>query len=185
MLSAVHFLQQVHHHLNRGLQRAKYSSVRSELIQRMSWEELVSEAIDVCNHDSFLRDIVRYHILDHDSFGHAMSYNLSRTFAGIIPADRWLELFYSMYFNNCKYEERMDTLTVMGLQDLKVIRERDPASEGLVNPFMNFKGYKALQSHRLAHVLWRQGRKDTARAVQARCSEVFAVDIHPGAVIGE
>jgi serine O-acetyltransferase len=79
----------------------------------------------------------------------------------------------------------MDTAEAMGLLDLIAIRERDPASDGLVNPFLNFKGFKALQSHRVAHILWHMNRKDTARAIQSRCSELFGVDIHPAAIIGK
>jgi serine O-acetyltransferase len=42
-----------------------------------------------------------------------------------------------------------------------------------------------VQSYRIAHVLWNQGRKVLALALQSRISEVFAVDIHPAARIGE
>ncbi|KAK6124768.1 hypothetical protein DH2020_041489 [Rehmannia glutinosa] len=42
----------------------------------------------------------------------------------------------------------------------------------------------ACQAHRLAHKFWAQGRTVLALLVQNRVSEVFAVDIHPGAKIG-
>lgn len=35
-----------------------------------------------------------------------------------------------------------------------------------------------------AHILWRNGRKDAARCIQSRCSEIWSVDIHPAAKIG-
>src|SRR5207249_1579597 len=47
-----------------------------------------------------------------------------------------------------------------------------------------FKGYQALQAHRLAHLLWRQGRQHLARYLQSRSSEVFAIDVHPAAQMG-
>ena len=37
-----------------------------------------------------------------------------------------------------------------------VIRKRrvDPAADGLLQPLLFFKGFHALQVHRVAHVLW-------------------------------
>ncbi|GKA58260.1 serine acetyltransferase 2-like protein [Tanacetum coccineum] len=46
-------------------------------------------------------------------------------------------------------------------------------------------GYHSLQTHRVAHALWNQGRKLLALALQSRVSEVFGIDIHPAAKIGE
>ena len=43
---------------------------------------------------------------------------------------------------------------------------------------------QAIQTHRVAHSLWVRGKRVMALALQSRASEVFAVDIHPGARIG-
>ena len=51
-------------------------------------------------------------------------------------------------------------------------------------PFLLFKGFHALQSYRLAHYLWTHERKPLALYVQNRVSDLFGVDIHPGARIG-
>ena len=67
--------------------------------------------------------------------------------------------------------------------DLMAIKENDPSCETLLTAFLNYKGFKALQTHRAAHSLWLMGRKDLAVSIQGRCSEVFGVDIHPAAVI--
>jgi len=42
-----------------------------------------------------------------------------------------------------------------------------------------------LQSYRIAHWLWQQGRTSLALFLQNRISSVFAVDIHPAAKIGK
>ena len=42
----------------------------------------------------------------------------------------------------------------------------------------------ALQTHRVAHWLWTQGRETLAFYLQSRMSELFQVDIHPAAKIG-
>uniref|UniRef100_A0A6N2NBF1 serine O-acetyltransferase n=1 Tax=Salix viminalis TaxID=40686 RepID=A0A6N2NBF1_SALVM len=70
-------------------------------------------------------------------------------------------------------------------EDLKSVRERDPACVSFVHSFLNFKGFLACQAHRVAHKLWSQGRQILALLIQNRASEVFAVDIHPGAKMGQ
>src|SRR5208283_1553244 len=52
-------------------------------------------------------------------------------------------------------------------------------------PVLYFKGFHAIQTHRLAHALWRRGRKDFALYLQSRASAVFQTDIHPAARIGK
>ena len=68
--------------------------------------------------------------------------------------------------------------------DLIAVKERDPACISYVHCLLNFKGFLACQAHRIAHKLWLQGRKVLALLIQNRVSDVFAVDIHPGAKIG-
>jgi len=63
----------------------------------------------------------------------------------------------------------------------------DPAADGLLQPMLFFKGFHALQVHRVAHVLWGRGSAaDQAAALllQSRVSEAFSIDIHPAATIG-
>src|SRR5690606_31241008 len=52
-------------------------------------------------------------------------------------------------------------------------------------PVLYFKGFHAIQTHRLAHWLWRQGRRDFALYLQSRSSSVFQTDINPAARIGK
>jgi serine O-acetyltransferase len=68
--------------------------------------------------------------------------------------------------------------------DLIAIVSRDPAAGGLANAFLNHKGYHALQSHRMSHWAWNQGRRPLAHFLQNRANEVFAIDIHPAARLG-
>ncbi len=69
-------------------------------------------------------------------------------------------------------------------QDLLKIRSDDPATSSLLQPFLFFKGFLALQTHRIANRLWKEGRQTLAYHLQSRVSEVFGVDIHPAATIG-
>ncbi|XP_028551548.1 probable serine acetyltransferase 2 isoform X2 [Dendrobium catenatum] len=67
----------------------------------------------------------------------------------------------------------------------EAFRDRDPACASYSWALLYLKGYHSLQSYRVAHALWNQGRKVLALALQSRISEVFSVDIHPAAKIGE
>lgn len=69
--------------------------------------------------------------------------------------------------------------------DLVAVCERDPACNRFLEPILYFKGYLAVQAYRVAHRLWSSGRKDMALFIQARMSEVFSIDIHPAARIGQ
>ncbi len=69
--------------------------------------------------------------------------------------------------------------------DLQAVATRDPACRGYTSPLLYFKGFHSLQAYRVAHEYWVRGRKPLALYLQSRISEVFAVDIHPGAVIGK
>ncbi|KDD75251.1 hypothetical protein H632_c785p1 [Helicosporidium sp. ATCC 50920] len=68
--------------------------------------------------------------------------------------------------------------------DLQVAVERDPACESEAQCLLFFKGFHALQVHRVAHWMWTRGRKSLALALQSRVADVFAVDIHPAARVG-
>jgi len=74
--------------------------------------------------------------------------------------------------------------TDAALYDLISIMENDPAAQDLLTPFLFFKGFHALQSYRVSHWLWGQGRKHLALYFQNRISDLFGVDIHPAASIG-
>ncbi len=73
----------------------------------------------------------------------------------------------------------------LGLRaDITSVLDRDPACSRLIEPFLYFKGFHAIQAHRLTHWLWRQHECDFALYLQSRSSEVFQTDIHPAAKIG-
>ncbi|MCL4153003.1 UNVERIFIED_CONTAM: hypothetical protein GTU68_021942 [Idotea baltica] len=69
--------------------------------------------------------------------------------------------------------------------DVAAVYERDPACTSYLQPLLFFKGFMALQASRFAHALWTRDRKPLAQFIQMRVSEVFGVDIHPGARIGK
>ena len=68
--------------------------------------------------------------------------------------------------------------------DVQAVFDRDPACHRHLDPVLYFKGFHALQAHRLAHALWGEHRRDLALYVQSRMSSVFQVDIHPATRVG-
>jgi serine O-acetyltransferase len=68
--------------------------------------------------------------------------------------------------------------------DIRATLERDPATEYALVPFLWYKGFHAISLHRLAHSLWKSGRRELATHLQSLMSEHLAVDIHPAASFG-
>src|SRR6201992_3903045 len=68
--------------------------------------------------------------------------------------------------------------------DLVAVYDRDPATSRFIDPLLYFKGFHAIQTHRLAHWLHQKGRKDFAVYLQRRSSAAFQTDINPAARIG-
>jgi len=68
--------------------------------------------------------------------------------------------------------------------DIQAVYDRDPACQRFMEPVLYFKGFQAIQTHRLAHWLLNHGRRDFAFYLQSRSSSVFQTDINPAARIG-
>ncbi len=68
--------------------------------------------------------------------------------------------------------------------DLVAVYDRDPAVSRFIDALLYFKGFHAIQAHRLAHWLYKNGRKDFAFYIQSRSSAEFQTDINPAARIG-
>ena len=69
--------------------------------------------------------------------------------------------------------------------DLVAVTTRDPACSSSLHALLHFKGFQALQAHRVSHSLWRQGRHDAAHWLSAQVALTLAVDIHPAVPIGQ
>lgn len=68
--------------------------------------------------------------------------------------------------------------------DITAVLDRDPACSRFIEPLLFFKGFHALQAHRVARHLFQEGRRDLAYFLQSRMSSVFQMDIHPATQIG-
>ena len=159
-----------------------YSSFKAVLIFSFVLRTVIMIVLWVCREPILSFTLDKY-ILSQPSFGDALITLISHQLAGDISQSSWSQELQSL--PSLAYSES-DGVSIeeVCLSDLVCIQRRDPACSGLVLPFLNYKGFKALANHRLAHVLWSQGRLDLAQTIQSKCSELYNVDIHPAACIG-
>lgn len=69
--------------------------------------------------------------------------------------------------------------------DIRAVKERDPAATSTASVLLNYPGLHALWSHRFNHWLWRHGRRVIARFGSQIARGCTGIEIHPGATIGE
>jgi len=142
------------------------------------WAALRNEAEAVARDETALASLVATTILNHKSLGDALSYQLARKLGDQeLRAMTLREVAQDAYAAD-------PALVDMAEADLRAVFERDPACKGYMQPFLFFKGFLALQTHRVAHWLWTEGRETLAFYMQSRMSELFQVDIHPATRIG-
>ena len=142
------------------------------------WASLRNEAQHIARVEPSLASILNAVILRHDRLGDALSYQLARKLG-----DQELRAMSLREIADEAYAADPDIVD-QAEADLRATYERDPACKGYVQPMLFFKGFLALQSHRVGHWLWREGRETLAFYLQSRVSELFQVDIHPAASIG-
>ena len=69
-------------------------------------------------------------------------------------------------------------------EDIRAVKERDPAARSSLEIFFLYPGVKALRYYRLAHWLFKHNMKFWARLVSQSAARKTGIEIHPGATIG-
>ena len=69
-------------------------------------------------------------------------------------------------------------------EEIKVIRERDPAIKSNMEVFL-YPSFKVILSYRVAHKLYRKKHFFMARWISQRAARKTGIEIHPGARIGK
>jgi serine O-acetyltransferase len=142
------------------------------------WRHMRQEAAAALGLEPALAPLLVGAVLNRSSFPDAIIHRVSARLAGTaIPQQMILDAFAAAVAAE-------PALVDAFRADLTAIVERDPACRRLIEPFLYFKGFHAIETHRLAHWLWLQGRTDFALYLQSRSSEVFQTDIHPAARFG-
>lgn len=142
------------------------------------WERVRNEARQAVLDEPMLGGFVHSSILHHETIERALSYRFAQKLSSADMSEQNLrEISDDVY--------RADAgLAHAARADIVAVFERDPACGRFMQPMLYFKGFQAIQAYRVAHALWLGGRRDLAYFVQMRVSELFGVDIHPGAIVG-
>ncbi len=69
-------------------------------------------------------------------------------------------------------------------EDIRVIRERDPAATSDIEVALLYSGFHAILAHRLSHGLYKKKHYFSARLVSQAARFLTGIEIHPGAKIG-
>jgi serine O-acetyltransferase len=142
------------------------------------WAALRNEATSAARDESALASLLATVILNHKTLADALSYQLARKLGDQeFRAMTLREIAQDAYASDPGLVETAEA-------DLRAVFERDPACKGYLQPFLFFKGFLALQTQRVSHWLWKEGRETLAFHLQSRTSELFQVDIHPATRIG-
>jgi serine O-acetyltransferase len=143
------------------------------------WSSLRTQVTKMAESEPMMASYLHATVLNHASLEDALSFVL----AGKLASPHLLAM---------SFREVIDTALAAApdigeaiRRDLSAVVERDPAARGVAEPFLHYKGFHALEAHRIAHWLWEQNRKPLAFYFQNRISEIFAVDIHPAARMGK
>ncbi len=142
------------------------------------WATIRREGVEAAERDALMAQPITTALLRHGTFADGLAARLARKLGDpdLTPATLTALIGEALATE--------PAIVQAAATDLAAVRDRDPACPDLITPFLFFKGYLALQAHRVAHFLWLRDRQHLARHLQSRASEVFAMDIHPAARLG-
>lgn len=143
------------------------------------WDRIQEETAQHASEEPMLASFLHATILNHPALECALSFHLANQLdspaaSSMLLRDVMLQAF-----------ESDPEIRAAVRADLRAVLERDSACHELYIPFLYFKGFHALQTQRVAHWLWSQGRESLALFFQNRMSNGFGVDIHPAARMGK
>jgi len=143
------------------------------------WLRIRDEAARDAQREPMLASFLYSVVLNHRCLEDALSFILSSKLGSpTVTALTLRDLFHDAFSAD-------PTMGVAVRADIEAVMTRDPACRGCSVPLLYFKGFHSIQSYRVAHHYWTSDRQALALYLQSRISEVFAVDIHPGAKIGK
>mgnify|MGYP000039623523 CR=1 FL=1 len=150
---------------------------QEEIVQTV-WNNIRAEAREMMTQEPMLGSFFLQSILNQQTFAAALGFQLANRLASaVMPAVVLRELI------NEVYNKDPNVITAAAL-DLRAVVDRDPAVVYYSSPLLYLKGFLAIQSYRVAHYLWIEGRHEIAYFMQNLISITFGVDIHPAAKIG-
>jgi len=142
------------------------------------WEQMRAETERAASQEPVLVSFLHATILHHDELECALSFHLANQLdSPTVPAMMLREIMLAAFSSDA-------TLRSAIRDDLQAVLDRDSACQEYHLPFLYFKGFQALQTHRVAHWLWQENRHSLALFLQSQVSQKFGIDIHPAARFG-
>lgn len=142
------------------------------------WETICCEVGESIRREPLLASFLHAVVLNHASLEDALSFHLaSKLGSSTLPEISVRDVI----------DEALANAPDIGRavrDDIVAVHTRDPACRSYSMSLLYFKGFHAIQAHRVAHYYWNRGREDLALFLQSRISEVFGVDVHPAARLG-
>ncbi|RVT93558.1 serine O-acetyltransferase [Sphingomonas crocodyli] len=141
------------------------------------WETIGAEAQQLGAKEPLLRQLLQSLIIERPSLPEAL--------AAILVRDLRIAEMDETAFHDILAEALSDPAIAATLvRDLQAVRDRDPACTTYLHALLHYKGFRALQAHKVAHRLWTEQRSELASWISGRVSLTLGPDIHPGARIG-
>jgi len=142
------------------------------------WQAMRREVHARAEFEPIMATFFQATVLNHDTLQGSLSFLLaSKLDSSVVSSMAFREIITEAF-------EAEESITRAAEIDIKATRERDPACNSFSTPFLFYKGFHALQIHRVAHWLWLNDHHSLAFFLQNQVSTIFAVDIHPAADIG-
>ncbi len=142
------------------------------------WSRIRDEAEEIVRREPELATFIYASVLHHDRLEDAVVHRVAERLDHAALSG---ELIRQVYLEAVRDEPDFGNAF---RADLVAVFDRDPATSRFIDPLLYFKGFHAIQAHRLAHWLYGRGRKDFAFYIQSRASAEFQTDINPAAKIG-
>ena len=142
------------------------------------WTAIRDEASRIAESEPLMASIVHATVLNHKTLEDALGYRIAQKLA----SDDMPSLLIREMCDQA-YADRPE-IGIAARADVVAVYERDPFCDRMIQPLLYFKGFIGIQSYRVAHWLWTQGRRDLAMFIQMRVSQLFSMDINPAARIG-
>lgn len=143
------------------------------------WHSVREEARIAIANDAVLGGFLYSTIINQSTLEDAVAHRVAeRLDHPDVPGDLIRQSFKAMNDDDSSWQRAVRI-------DLQAVFERDPACTRYLEPLLYFKGFHAIQTHRLAHWLWNNNRRDFALYLQSRSSSVFQTDINPAARMGQ
>ena len=142
------------------------------------WSRIRHEAEDIVRHEPEIASFIYAAVLHHETLEAAIVHRLAqRLDHGEVSGELIRQAYMAALEDEPSIGEAFRA-------DIVAVVDRDPATHRCIEPVLYYKGFHAIQTHRLAHWLWSKGRKDFAFYLQSRSSSVFQCDINPASHIG-